>query len=282
MRNLTDLRTDDSGGPLMVRLLYRERPPLNEINLLQTMREHCGRVDPHKLDKHMLVFMLLDHVVTYSEGAVPAQATIVLEDPPLDLGKFASALQQSWDWKEARSTVAECRAGILVADLLAGALPYKERLALFQNVILSVLQCAPCQAMHWIRSECVVNPEAYLRSKAPDDYDPIFPAINVRLFNITNRGPGEVLMDSVGLATLGVPDVQCHFVGLDPTAVARMLFNTAYYLFDRGDVIGDGHTVEGILPGQRWRCQHEDALLPPHRVVLDINPGPPHAAGKRG
>jgi hypothetical protein len=48
-----------------------------------------------------------------------------------------------------------------------------------------------------------------------------------------------------------------------------------------GDVIEDGHTVEGIAPGSKWRCRHEDALASPSRVVIDINPGP-YAAGIRG
>ena len=37
---------------------------------------------------------------------------------------------------------------------------------------------------------------------------------------------------------------------------------------------------EGPEPGSRWRCQHEESLLKPTRVVLDIDPGPPHAAGR--
>lgn len=281
MSDEADLVPHDTRGLLTVRLLYPERPTPNKTDLVQKIRERCGRVDLHDLDEQMMIFTLLDHVVTFPEGTAPTQATVVLEDPPLDIGKIEPALQQSWDWKEARSTVSKCRAGVVVAVLLARALPHKEHLALVHDVVLSVLESAPCQAMHWLPSQRVVDPDAYLRSKAPDHYDPIFPAINVRFFNISNREPGEMLMDSIGLATLGVPDVQCHFVGLDPDAVAQMLFNTAYYLFDRGDVIGDGHTVEGVQPGQRWRCQHENALVPPRRVVLDIDPGPPYGAGKR-
>ena len=63
--------------------------------------------------------------------------------------------------------------------------------------------------------------------------------------------------------------------------MAALLANTGHYLFEQGDVIADGHTVEGLEPGRGWRCQHEDALVPPSRVVLDLDPGPPHAAGDR-
>ena len=105
-------------------------------------------------------------------------------------------------------------------------------------------------------------------------------SLNVRFYNISNS-PGDMMMDTFGLAALGLPDLQCHFRGLEPGQVAALLSNTGYYVFEQGDVIEDGHTVEGLEPGSRWRCQHEDSLLPPARVVLDLDPGPPHAAGGR-
>jgi hypothetical protein len=46
-------------------------------------------------------------------------------------------------------------------------------------------------------------------------------------------------------------------------------------------VIENGHAVEGITAGSKWLCQHENSILEPSRVVLDLYPGPPHAAGRR-
>jgi hypothetical protein len=63
--------------------------------------------------------------------------------------------------------------------------------------------------------------------------------------------------------------------------MAGVLYNTGWYLFENGDVLEDGHTVQGVEPGSRWRCQHETALVPPQRVVVDINPGAPYTAGDR-
>jgi hypothetical protein len=103
------------------------------------------------------------------------------------------------------------------------------------------------------------------------------------MFNVqpsSAGAPGEVVMDTLGLAALGLPDLQCHFRNLDRMAVARLLYNTGWYIFSNGDVIADGHTIEGVAPGARWRCRHEDALVPPAREVLDLDPGPPHGAGR--
>jgi len=76
-------------------------------------------------------------------------------------------------------------------------------------------------------------------------------------------------MDTLGPAVLGFPDV------------ARVLYDVAYYVFQHGDVIKNGETVPGVLDGDRWHCQHEMSLVGPERLVLDLDPGGHHAAGKR-
>ena len=83
-----------------------------------------------------------------------------------------------------------------------------------------------------------------------------------------------------GLAALGVPDLQCHFTGLVADEMAGLLYSVGYYLFEKGDVIEDGPTREG-LAGRGWVCLHEQALVGPNRLVLDINPGAPYGAGGR-
>jgi hypothetical protein len=105
--------------------------------------------------------------------------------------------------------------------------------------------------------------------------------LNVRFFNISNS-PGEMIMDTRGLHELGLHDLQCHFRELEPNGVSRVLYNTALYIFEHGAVIESGHTVAGIDPDSRWKCQFENSLLAPEREILDLNPGPPHAAGGRG
>ena len=88
-----------------------------------------------------------------------------------------------------------------------------------------------------------------------------------------------MVMDSVGNAPFGLPDVQCHFKSLEPNMVAEVLFNAASYIFEHGDVINDRETF-GMTEDQKWICQHELSLLEPKREVLDLNPGPPYAAGR--
>ena len=262
-------------------LLYERQPAIRPGDLLAALRSRCGRVVQLSRDDSLLwPFAFEDHRATFTDGSGPVQALIdVTRGMPDDL---ESALQQSWDWRSARNVVARCGAAVMVADFMAQTLPCRDRIALLRRIVLAVMEAAPPAAIHWRESGRIVDPDDFRRAMAPESTDHLFPAVNVRLFNIANGGTGEMAMDTLGLAALGVPDAQCHFAGLDATRMAGLLYDSAHYLFEHGDVIADGHTIQGFTPEQRWVCRHEDAMVGPARVVLDLDPGPPHAAGQRG
>ena len=104
--------------------------------------------------------------------------------------------------------------------------------------------------------------------------------VNVRLFRVEEQRPGDLLMDTLGLAGLGLPDLQCHFNSAR-NDVARLLWRCGAYLFEKGDVIADGHAVAGLRPEQRLAVPARRSLAEPAHVVLDVNPGSEYAAAGR-
>lgn len=264
-------------------LLFEAMPQVNKAELLSALRRHCGRVEPlgGSMTSDNLSFVYPDYPVVLAGATLAAQTLMTVSPTGPNAENSEAALQQTRDWPEARLIFAQCRSTMLVTDFVTGTLEYKARLGLFHQVVSAVLEVIPCLGVHWLPSQRFISPGDYLESKQPQSFDPLFPAVNVRLFTIGNGAENETLMDTVGLAALGVPDLQCHFKNLDVTAVARVLYNSAYYLFDNGDVIGDRQTIQGIKPEDHWRCQHEEALAGPARLVLDIDPGKPYAAGDR-
>ncbi|MBL8619029.1 MAG: hypothetical protein JNM72_25680 [Deltaproteobacteria bacterium] len=100
---------------------------------------------------------------------------------------------------------------------------------------------------------------------------------------------GWAVVDSVGHGLLGVPDVEVAFMpGMtsrmgrrtraeaDPSAIAAFARELGLYLLGRGDVLLDGHFLEG--PGSRYRVHRPSApLLGPDRAVIRLLPvdGPP-------
>ena len=267
-----------------VELLCESQPSLSLEELLEAVRRHRPAAEPlgRSGEAIALGFVHPDHPIRMGDKVLHPQTCIFSTDKPFQLDDtLEEDLGQSWSFPEAVEVVERCRHTLLVTDMMSSPLNHKERLGLFQDVLAGVLEVVPAWPSTGGRpassSTLGVTSKPITRARRRSFFAG---ALNVRFYNISNA-PGDMVMDTLGLAALGLPDLQCHFRGLEPGRVAALLANTGYYVFDQGDVIEDGHTVEGLEPGSPWRCQHEDALVPPSRVVLDLDPGPSHASGDR-
>lgn len=195
------------------------------------------------------------------------------EAEPLAPGaELDDAIAHTRDW-DARAAVARARGAVRVVE----ELPSAERLAAFVARVAAEAARRRCVAVWWRPAARLVAPEALAAAAA--EGDPVRVAVHVRSFHVEDAAGDERVVDTLGLEPLGLPDVQCHFAGLDPAAVAALVEETARYLYVEGDVIGDGDTIEG-LDGAAWSCRHEAALVNPPRDVLDLAP-PPAQAGRR-
>ena len=210
-------------------------------------------------------------VLLLLERADPAADTFGVVAPAPSKKELAAALGHTRDWPDADAAVARARAAVRVVE----ELPSEERLGAFVARVAEAARKLPCVAVWWIPAERVLSPAAV--ADAARDDDPARVCINVRLFHVEEGRSDERVMDTVGLAALELPDVQCHFFALDVAAVAALLDETARYLWNEGDVIGEGDTVPGI-DGTPWACRREDALVDPPRDVVDVTPPAGHAA----
>ncbi|MGZ9586518.1 DUF4261 domain-containing protein [Paenibacillus marinisediminis] len=279
-----------------VELKYKQPPKLDRNMLYEKMELYTGKVDRgehhtdaeglavweanSEEDQNLLHFFHLNYMVEFTDGEMPAQ-TSLMDTESRPVTDYETAIQQSWHWQEAAQVVSDCEHSLLLIDMMASGLDPKSRLQLFTGSLRAVLETAPCDAIYFRESDKLVEPSAYLA--AIEEGELLYGAMNIRFYNVEGTGSDrpEGLMDSLGLAALGIPDVQCHYYDLEPDEVAGNLLNIAYYLFDRGDVIADGETI-GFTDEMRWRCEHQYGLAAPHRVVVDINPGEPYYAGRHG
>lgn len=185
-------------------------------------------------------------------------------------GELAASLGHTRDWPDAAAAAARARAALRITD----ELPSQERLGALVARVAAAAARLPCVAVWWKPAERVVEPRAL--AAAAREGDALRVALNLRLFHVENGGADEHVLDTLGLAPLGLPDAQCHFRGLDSAAVAELLDETARYLYAEGDVIADGDTVAGV-DGAPWSCRREAALVDPPRDVIDVTPPAPHA-----
>ncbi len=217
-----------------------------------------------------------------TSSAEQTPPTLVITPGTLDRILVEKARRQTWDWAEAGAAVEPCRFATTIADRFARQLPYRQRWdRLRQSVaalIETVVPLGGCGAIHAPQIQRLVELEAFLEGQRPGG-DHLCGTVNVRLFKVADRGPDCYLMDTLGLASLGLPDLQCVSRGLDPNEVAALLWDYAYYLYEKGDVIADGEVIKGLKDGEHWTCAHQQSLAEPSRVVLDVYPGPEHDPG---
>lgn len=220
------------------------------------------------------------HPIQLKDAVIAPQTALLRANKAIKLDGYANEIQQSWGFRDCSTVLATSKHTTLVTEMMARPLPPTDRVHLFHGVLQAVTEITKPIALVFKHSQQVVRPQAYLDrvTEAPI----LRPgSLNVRFFNISDSS-GDMLMDTRGLSEIGLHDLQCHFRGLDPNDVSSLLFNTAVYLFENGPVIESGNTVAGVDEGSKWECQFENALVAPEREVLDLNPGPPFAAGGRG
>jgi hypothetical protein len=150
-------------------------------------------------------------------------------------------------------------------------LDYKTRLVLFMNFLVAVTKATNPQVVYSASSQKLVDPLSLVKSWDGQEKENLFGIMNVRLFNISNSHTKELLMDTVGLSLLGLPDFQLRFSDLDESEVARLLWNYAYYIFEQGDVIENGNTLLGLEANSKWGCERQTSLAPPERVVINVD-----------
>lgn len=265
-------------GLFQICLLFRERGERPSAEALKTaLEERLGACDLVGRDA-LITLAVKGLPVEYKGGEqVPAQA-LMTQFSPFD-GEKLTPIQRSqlWDCPEGAALLEECRWQLTLTDFMARGLPYRERCALLAGWLDAVLSLTPECAAVWVPSAWkLLTPEKIRAHGAQGASRFLYWGLNARLFTI--QGTQDMVVDTLGMYALGLPDVQYHFHGLDPNWVVNHAYNAAAYLFENDVPIRSGETIDGLTDGWidqkvQWRCQYEDALIQPGRQVLDICPG---------
>jgi hypothetical protein len=255
---------------LHVKLLFFDKPDLDSDKILSALKLYFRNVDTSTNDDARLYFFP-DIKVELKDAIIAAQCSIFVPadtNTKPEIGQ--EAFQQNWHWTEANQTVEKCRYEILVTDFMTRTLDYKTRLELFINFLVAVTKATNPQVVYSVNSQKLIDPLSLIKSWDIQEKEILFGMMNVRLFNISNSDRKEVLMDTVGLSQLGLPDFQIRFSDLNESEVARLLWNYAYYIFEKADVIESGNTLLGLEPNSKWRCERQISLAMPERVVINV------------
>jgi len=244
-------------------LLYDHAPSLEVRAIVERIRKEMP-VEVISGSQWIIALAHSDQITNLKEGDLPCVTNIVRNQQPIDLESYRPSLAQTWEWPEAEDALAACKYSVLLTDFTGSGLSHRDRLRRITAVVADVAEVTDARVCHWRPAGCLVDP-ATIREKFQF-------ACNVRQFN-TDEKVSEALMDTLGLAALGLVDIQCYFRGLDPDRIVPWLFGVAGYVFTNGDVIKDGDTIRGFDPNDSWRCSHRMASVGPERPVIDVDPG---------
>ncbi len=270
-QDLDDKKGITPGGPYLIQMLFKEPVSMpDKEKMIAVMERHVGPVECFCHDKKTAGFAALDHIAEFQDGKCPVQLMVMKCDKFKGKGFDEFLLSRRYQ--------------VVATDMLAAALPALERANLDADFLEALAELYPsCEAFYFqncgklflaedVRSHQIEGADRFIRF-----------GVNVRFFNI--EGTEDMLIDTVGMGTLFLPDLQYHFHGMDPNWVVNHAYNVASYILEHDNPIQDGETIDGVENGQmsreiQWKCQYEDALIQPPRGVLDINMGK-YASGGR-
>jgi hypothetical protein len=232
------------------------------------------------------VELLLERAVFPTERerrALESRHAIAIEHPRLldDRGELDAAVARTWGWPDAAREVERAVAAVRVRDLAAPSsrastastastspTPSRAaRLHAFCRAVDQVARACEARAIHWRPAERIVC--ARTLAQRLGEWGPLAgAALNVRQFQLEDAG--VTVLDTIGLAALGLPDVECRASGVAPERMAAILGSCADWLLAHGDVIRDGETLDRAA--ERWTCRRDRSLAAPHRPVLALVP----------
>ena len=213
----------------------------------------------------------LGHTVAYTGQSGPAMSVVMPCAVLPDAQTLTTALAQTWTWPGAADAVADLHSAVYIGELMGRFMPHQQRLEISAAADLGDRRTTRPAAVLW-------HPAGYLAEPAPGGRPGPGravqrPAVPDRGHDAGGRAHGH---HGARPARPARPAVQ----GQEPGAgTARGAAEEPGPLpaGPAGDVILDGHTVEGTEPGSAWRASRVCAIAEPPRQVLDLDPGPQHA-----
>lgn len=275
------IKDEHPGAVFVIHLLMEEKCEMpNKETMCSIMENHLGKTECFSYDNsNMAGFAPLNYMI-HSENdgkEMPPQLMIMecskIEKPVMD----EIAVTQTWDCPESSEILERCGYRVIATDMMASFLEYKDRADMLVNFIEALMEMYPsCKAVIFENSKKMFTRAQILNCDVPKESRFIYYAVNVRFFNV--EGTNDMLVDTLGMSTLFLPDLQYHFHDVDPNDIVNHAYNMLSYIYNEDNPIKSGDYIDGIAdgvinPNIRWYVQYEKSLIQPERDVIDVNMG---------
>lgn len=280
-------QSEQAGAVFIIKLLFKEPvklPPKEQIT--EVLKKHTGgEVDCYAYDNESAGVSVKKYVSHFKDADVPPLLLITScsDFDGEEIDGFARS--QFWDCEDSDRVLSECKYQVIATDMCASGLSSKERAELDMDFAEALAELYPkCEAVLFLNSGKLFHTEALINHGVPKEDRFIKFAVNARFFNI--QGTDDMIVDTLGMSTLFLPDLQYHFHGMDPNIIVNRAYCTASYILMNENPIEDGDPIDAAMADGsfsrrvQWKCRYEEALIQPAREVLDVFANE-YAAGKR-
>ena len=284
-----DLSEEENAGAIfVVKLLFKEPAAIPEKSRFEeVMAKRVCAVECFWHDEKGAGVAAKDYICHYEDGDIPPQLMITASTD-FDGSEYDDfERSQMWDCMEDRDRIlSECKHQVIGVDMMAAALDAQERAKLDMDFAEALAELYPyCEAMVFGNSGKMFLADEIRNHNIPEKDRFIKFAVNVRFFNVQDSE--DMVIDTLGMGTLYLPDIQYHFHGFDPNIIVNHAYCTASYILDNNNPIEAGDPIDaatenGSFSRQlQWTCNYENSLIQPSRPVIDICTGK-YASGNRG
>ena len=256
-----------------ISLLFRNKinRPATHI-LLEKLKKQFGSAKT-VLDSELSSYVLDKQCIAYNnEQRVSPQLIItecnLIKEP---LGDNI-ARTQFWDCPDAIELLDSCLWQVIIGDFTEGSFSAVKRADILFDWLEIALELFPtCDAVYFHASGKLLTAEDVRNNPYSGPLRFIYGGMNARLFNVYDGD--DMIVDTLGLYALGVPDVQYYFHTLDPNIIIQHAYDIIMYQFENNTPIESGDIIEGIDQNSEWDCRYERSLIQPSRTILDISAG---------
>lgn len=270
------------GGPFLIHLLFEEECAMPNPELIEeTMNQHLGKIAFFYHDKDMAHFEANEYVAYYENENGPhefAAQLMINGVVPVD-SDMKRRLEKTYMWNcSGINDVTEvAKYQVIANDFLAGELDPMTRANLDMDFVEALVDLYPTCIGVWFAS-CgkLFSRKQIVEHKLSQRDRFIYFAVNVRLFNL--KDSSDVLIDTVGMSTLKLPDLQYYFKKMDPNWVSNHAHNILLEMLENNSACDNNHEFGGMVNGKmndnfKWTSEYVEALAKPDRVVININMG---------
>ena len=271
----------------VIHLLMNEMCEMPDRERMQeVMSKHISNTECYTYDEKIAGFSVNKYSVHYEKNNcdVPPQLMITecsrIEQPVME----ESDMNQLWNCENGIEILNDASYQVFATDMLAAGLNYKERAEMLVDFVEALVELyTSCTAVVFENSKKMLTREEILYCSVPKEQRFIYYAVNARFFKI--QSTEDMLVDTVGMSTLFLPDVQYHFHGIAHSDVMNHAYNLLIYIFENNNPIDSGDQIDSIKDGSlsddvKWTVRYENSIAKPERVVIDVNMGE-NAAGVR-